>query len=312
MLRCEWMILLFVVSVGSGCATIPTKQLDAFADSTKSLASNIQQTDGTIEQLTIHYVVNVANPDQPITTTTFQSISPFSDQSYDLSEDLHYRELVFKTVSDYAALLKSFGEGDSGSDIDKASTALAGSLKSVVTTADPADKNLPTYAGISATLIDLGGRALTSYIRQKALVKAMTRAQPDLLTISSAYSADLDGIGRYIDRMKDEFIARANGLRPRVRACRTGGRTTTDKECFRGRRDDETSRMKADADTATLLGQVTQVKDSLDSIRKATTNIPKAHQQILNILQGQPTDSEAIDQLVAAGQQANSFYHGLK
>src|SRR5271154_1324250 len=99
MLRREWMILLFVVSVGSGCATIPTKQLDAFADSTKSLASNIQQTDGTIEQLTIHYVVNVASPDQPITAATFQPISPFTDQSYDLSEDLHYRELVFKTVS---------------------------------------------------------------------------------------------------------------------------------------------------------------------------------------------------------------------
>ena len=42
MLRRERWILLFVVSVGSACATIPTKQLDAFADSTKGLASSIQ------------------------------------------------------------------------------------------------------------------------------------------------------------------------------------------------------------------------------------------------------------------------------
>jgi len=312
MLRREWLIIFFIVSVGSGCATIPAKQLDAFATSTKGLSSNIQQTDGTIEQLTTRYAVNVANPDHPITATTFQPISPFSDKSYDLTEDLHYRELVFKTVSDYAALLKSFGEGDSGSDVDKASTALAGSLKAVATTADPADKNLPIYSGISATLIDLGGRALTNYMRQKALIEAMAKVQPDLETISSAYSADLDGIGKYIDSMEAEFIARANGLRPRVRMCRTGGRTTADKECFRGRREDETARMKTDADTATLLGQVKQVKDSLDSIKKATTNIPQAHQQILNTLQGQPTDSEAIDQLVAAVQEANSFYHGLK
>jgi hypothetical protein len=304
--RRKWLMVIFVVSVSSGCATIPSKQLNAFADSTKSLAANIQQTDLTIEQLTTRFTVNVADPDQPITATTFQR------KDYDLTEDLHYRELVFKTVADYAALLKSFGEGDSGADIDKASTALAGSLKAVTTTAKPADKNLPSYSGITATLVDIGGRALTNYMRRRALITAMTKAQPDLETISSTYSADLDNIGLYMDSIDAEFIQRANTLRPRVRACSSRLIAADEAACSRDRVEDETARMRADTDTAALLGEVRQVKDSLSSIKKATTNLPGAHEQILNSLEGKPTNSEAIDQLVAAVQQANSFYHRLK
>lgn len=311
MCRENWLLLVLVAVLSSGCATIPTKQLDAFAESTHGLASSIRNTDTRIEQLAARHAVDVANPDKPITSTTFEPISPVG-QSYDISDDLRYQELVFSMVSEYAGLLKAFGEGDSGADIDKASTALGSSLKALAATADPADKRTPTYSGLAATIVDVGGRALTDYMRQRALVAAMTKAQPDLEHIASTYSKNLYQIGKYVDIMQRGFVARANALRPRVRKCREGGRTLADKACFRGRREDELARMKADTDTATLLKQVKQVKDSLASIKQATSRIPKANEEILHILQGSPTGEEAVEQLVADVKQANSFFGGLK
>src|SRR6266851_1655063 len=131
MSRRKWPHLLSVIFLVSGCATIPTKQLDALAQTTRELSSNVQVTDARIEQLAARYTVNVANPDQPISSATFQPVSTMTGESYDISEDLRIRELALKTVSDYAALLKTFGEGSSTAEIDKASTELAGSLKTL-------------------------------------------------------------------------------------------------------------------------------------------------------------------------------------
>lgn len=307
------LLLALLILASVGCGTIPTKRLDAFAQATGEISANVQTTDTRIERLAAHHAVDVADPDKPITATSFELINSENGKSYDLADDFRYRELALKTVSDYAALLKTFGEGDSGSEIDKASTNLAGSLNTLGSTLDPVEKqNIHTYSGIAATAVDLGGRALTEYMRRRALITAMSGAKGDLEQICSAFSRDLSDIKAYVAAMNSAFVARANALRPRVRSCPPHGTTQADQDCYRGRREDELSRMKADTDTQALMSEVTQVTGAIDAISKAVTEIPKAHSEILDALQSSATTSQALEELISAAQRTNSFYRGLK
>ena len=279
-------ILIFI----AGCSSVPVANYQALQKSSATVLTNTTETFTRIEKMQQHYEV-VVSPNSQITPDSFDP-PVIPGLPTDIIPELRFREMALTTLVKYIDVLAAFSEKDYATAVDKASVELAGSLKNLGTASKVLSAaDAKNVGGIFATVVDVIGQEVVREKRVAALKSVMHNSQNDIKALADLMAHDNEKIAALVDNMLARIVAHANQDRPPFGTA---------------------ARIDFDERISLQICEAKAIKESLKSISAAILQIPKAHQEIQDILGKKPSDFDALKSLVQEAQRANSFYRDLK
>ncbi len=272
-----------------GCTAVPSGRFAAFADGTRSLATNSVTTyDGVVDlERTYMLYSPTTSRDGKLDEQSFKPVIVDEDgrkRDFDFKPRLEFRSAALDVLADYADALHAFATKDYQSDLDEATQSLGASVARVASEASGQDAT--KAAGILATAINGMGRVATEYLRRKTLRQAMDTAQPGVDKLAALIATDNASIVGAVHIMRRGIVRHANKLRPS-----TG-----------------LSRVSFDAAIAALLQESDDTLAELDAMNATVTAVPAAHADIRRSLDEKMDALASLQQLIAEAKRLNKFH----
>jgi len=271
-------------SVTAGCTAIPTSRFDLLAESGESTLKAAENVFSRMESIQLVECVVRART-KPLSEDVFKP------GDLDLAPRLRLRQSTLEVLARYLELLKELAEKDFQGDIDAASDKLAASAKSLTAQLAPSDDKLSKVGGIFASLVEAVGAEIVREKRIRALEKAMSRAQRDLVEVCSLVSHDVRELKAFMGLMKTRIYSNFDAVRPQEK---------------------DYARLVADRELAQILSEFKDLGDALDGLGRAVLKIPDAHQETLQALETPERPREALKALISKAQQIGKFYQHVK
>jgi hypothetical protein len=283
------MLICAAVTVG-GCITIPAGKYEAFRDSGHSLLTNAGETYARIEGLQRQFAV-VTAPDSEITVNTFRP--QFEEKSFDLSPELRFREAALEALVKYLNLLSILSAKSRFSSVDRASQELSGSLKNLVESSKLVDRDdASRVSDITFSFDNMADHrmGMGKGKRLNALRVIMDSEQAAVERLSHFVVKGSRKISARVQVMVKTIIVHANSIRPPQGSL---------------------ERYHFDTRIATLIAESEEIEASLETMSRAVSQIPAAHQEIRDNLEKETTSFEALHVLLQEAQHADKIYRGL-
>lgn len=271
---------MFMVGCISGCASIPQGRYQDFSEASNTVKSKLADTYVRIEKEERDFNVITA-PDKQLSVDSFDP--KINGKNYGIDEQLNKREALLNVLVNYAQSLESLAGRDYAAGVDKSAQSLAASIRGISGT-DPA------LANVFGTVVDGLGKVATSSMREDALKKVMDRGQAGVEAICNQMQVDNGKIIKYVNLMRDRYIAHAQEARPKY--------GTWD-------------RYKFDLEAAAKLDEFRQIDDALISSSSALKKLPDAHRQIMQSLDNNSVSLDALHDFISEAHDLSNFYRNL-
>jgi len=159
-------LVLAIVLLIAGCASIPTGRFDALATVAKEVDTKTSATDADIVQLTRRFMVFSPAPG-PYTANSFVPTIEIDGMKhdFDFGPRLEPRRAAVDVLAAYTEALAAFAKKDYQGDLDNATQSLAGSVERLVSHTS-ASAEAKQGAGILATAVNGLGRAIVEHKRK--------------------------------------------------------------------------------------------------------------------------------------------------
>jgi hypothetical protein len=287
-------LIILLVLLTNGCsAVIPVGKYDVLAGSGNVILDSTSETYTRIEKIQKNQMIEQAGIKSELKRDTFLPIIEVDGkkESFDITPELQFREDALQVLVNYTDLLQAFAKNDFEGDVDVAAEEFAGSVKSLVSTADPNNENAQKVTGILATVIDVIGREIVRKERLDGLKKIMDSAQPSIVELASLIADDNKKIKEFVKQAIDTILRHKNTQRPPINTIQ---------------------RTNFDTDVSQIVSEADEVNVALESISGAIGQIPPAHDEIRKLLDEKPRGFEALQQLVKEVQRIDKFYRTVK
>ena len=292
-LNFRYLILALVIFLAAGCATttIPVDKFDSLAQSSKKLLKITIDTYTRFLKLQRRFCVETAD-DSTLTPDTFRPV--LKGKTYDFTQVLHFRESALDALVKYILLLQALAKRDLAGEVDKSTTKLAVSLKSLRVAVIPDNlsrETAKTASGILMTLVDIIGRGIVRRMRLEALKKAMEKAQPGIKKLAQLTVVGNKKLKKAVTKMLDRIVAHRNVMRPPI---------FTEK------------RFAFDTEVSLLITEADAIQAILEHQSKAINKVYDAHREIRRKLDHKPTKFEALWKFIQEVERIAKFYRSLK
>ena len=205
-------LVLAIVLLIAGCASIPTGRFDALATVAKEVDTKTSATDADIVQLTRRFMVFSPAPG-PYTANSFVPTIEIDGMKhdFDFGPRLEPRRAALDVLAAYTEALAAFAKKDYQGDLDNATQSLAGSVERLVSHTS-ASAEAKQGAGILATAVNGLGRAIVEHKRKAALRDAMDTASPGVRAIANFVKEINASAALAVGVMRSAMISRSNRL----------------------------------------------------------------------------------------------------
>ena len=200
------LMLLALVAIVAGCASLPTGRFDALAAASKGVEMRTLQTDADVVKLTRRFMVFVPAP-LPYKVDSFKPI--VDGQDFDFAPRLEPRQVALDVLASYTEALAAFARKDYQGELDRATMSLGGSVERLASHAG-SSAAARKGAGILATAVNGLRRAVIERMRRNALRRVMDEAAPGITGIVD-FVKDINGSSALaVTVMRDSMIRTAN------------------------------------------------------------------------------------------------------